>query len=185
MHVKTNVFCSGALVLPDKAGRIINVGGYSQTSTFGIRLYAPDGSPGVNGTNDWEENPNSLQLQVRVAYPSPCRIYRCSMISLFRLDVGIQLPFFFPMAASSLWAARQAQTPRRTRRLRFSLASLVDKQPSSSTSSSGQTQTTSIPFSMFSLVVAYSSVSLKRPIFWVPSRLLIHKGRILQRGTRP
>ena len=68
MHVKTDVFCSGAVVLPDKAARILNVGGWSLTSTFGVRLYAPDGSPGVNGTNDWEEDPDTLLLQVRVAY---------------------------------------------------------------------------------------------------------------------
>jgi hypothetical protein len=70
MHLQTDVFCSAAIVLPDKAARILNVGGWSLTSTFGIRLYAPDGSPGVNGTNDWEENPSDLQLQVRTAsYP--------------------------------------------------------------------------------------------------------------------
>jgi hypothetical protein len=77
MHLKTDVFCSAAVVLPDKAARILNVGGWSLASTFGIRLYAPDGSPGVNGTNDWEEDPNSLQLQVRIAYPSLCDVYRC------------------------------------------------------------------------------------------------------------
>lgn len=27
MHVKTDVFCSGSIILPDKAGRQINVGG--------------------------------------------------------------------------------------------------------------------------------------------------------------
>ncbi len=65
MHVKTDVWCSAAIVLPDKAARILNVGGWLQNSTIGIRLYTPDGSPGVNGTNDWEEDPNHLQLQVR------------------------------------------------------------------------------------------------------------------------
>ena len=64
MHPKTNVFCSGSLVLPDKSARQISVGGYSSESTFGIRLYTPDGSPGVNGTNDWEENLKELSLQV-------------------------------------------------------------------------------------------------------------------------
>ncbi|THH11527.1 hypothetical protein EW145_g572 [Phellinidium pouzarii] len=64
MHVKTDVFCSGSLTLPDKAGRLINVGGWSLVSTFGIRLYTPSGSAGVNGTTDWEENPNELELQV-------------------------------------------------------------------------------------------------------------------------
>jgi len=44
----TDVFCSAAVVLPDKAARILNVGGWSLTSMFGIRLYAPDGSPGVS-----------------------------------------------------------------------------------------------------------------------------------------
>jgi hypothetical protein len=29
MHVQTDVFCSGAIVLPDKGARIINVGGWS------------------------------------------------------------------------------------------------------------------------------------------------------------
>ena len=33
-------------------------------STFGIRLYTPNGVPGVNSTNDWEENGNLLHLQV-------------------------------------------------------------------------------------------------------------------------
>jgi hypothetical protein len=64
MHLKTDVFCSGGLILPDKAGRQINVGGWSLESTYGVRLYTPDGSPGVNGTNDWEENYDELALQV-------------------------------------------------------------------------------------------------------------------------
>ncbi|KAH9169414.1 copper radical oxidase [Lactarius sanguifluus] len=70
MHVKSDVFCSGAVVLPDKAGRILNVGGYSQRSMFGLRLYAPDGSAGVNGTNDWEEDPVNFILQSRRWYPT-------------------------------------------------------------------------------------------------------------------
>ena len=64
MHPKTDVFCSGSLILPDKGGRQINVGGWSLDSTFGIRFYTPDGSPGVNGTNDWEENWQEVGLQV-------------------------------------------------------------------------------------------------------------------------
>ncbi|KAF8500811.1 copper radical oxidase [Russula emetica] len=63
MHVETDVWCSAAIVLPDKAARILNVGGWLQNSTVGIRLYTPDGSAGVNGTNDWEEDPDHLQLQ--------------------------------------------------------------------------------------------------------------------------
>lgn len=66
MHVKTDVFCSGSLILPDRAARQLNVGGWSLESTYGIRLYAPDGGPGVNGTNDWEENWQEVSLQVRI-----------------------------------------------------------------------------------------------------------------------
>ncbi|SRR6266702_1489237 len=68
MHVKSDVFCSGSIVLPDKAARILNVGGWSLGSTYGVRLYAPDGTPGINGTNDWEEDPDNLQLQVGVVH---------------------------------------------------------------------------------------------------------------------
>ncbi|KAF8259546.1 copper radical oxidase [Lactarius quietus] len=70
MHLKTDVFCSAAVVLPDKAARILNVGGWAEDSVYGIRLYAPDGSPGVNGTNDWEENPDDLELLTARWYPS-------------------------------------------------------------------------------------------------------------------
>ncbi|KAH7906672.1 copper radical oxidase-like protein [Hygrophoropsis aurantiaca] len=70
MHVKTDVFCSGSIILPDKGGRQINVGGWSLESTFGVRLYTPDGSAGVNGTNDWEENVNELTLQRGRWYPT-------------------------------------------------------------------------------------------------------------------
>lgn len=41
MHPRTDVFCGASIVLPDRAGRQINVGGWSLVSTFGIRLYAP------------------------------------------------------------------------------------------------------------------------------------------------
>ncbi len=70
MHVKTDVFCSAAIILPDKAARILNVGGWTSSSSFGLRLYAPDGSAGVNGTNDWEEDANTFHLQVGVARSS-------------------------------------------------------------------------------------------------------------------
>jgi hypothetical protein len=64
MHIKTDVFCSGSVIMPDKAGRVINVGGWSEISTFGVRLYTPSGTLGVNGTTDWEENADELSLQV-------------------------------------------------------------------------------------------------------------------------
>lgn len=64
MHVKTDVFCSASIILPDKGARQLNVGGWSDDSTQGVRLYWPDGSAGVNGTHDWQENYNELHLQV-------------------------------------------------------------------------------------------------------------------------
>ena len=70
MHVKSDVFCAASLVLPDKAGRQITVGGWSVDSLYGIRLYAPDGSAGVNGTNDWEEDVHVLALQRGRWYPT-------------------------------------------------------------------------------------------------------------------
>ena len=68
--LKTDVFCSAGLVLPDKAGRQINIGGWSGNSRFGVRLYWPDGSPGVASVNDWQENMNEVALQVARWYPS-------------------------------------------------------------------------------------------------------------------
>jgi hypothetical protein len=70
MHVRTDVFCGASIVLPDRAGRQINIGGWSEISTKGVRLYTPSGSAGVNGTTDWEENYNSLHLQRQRWYPS-------------------------------------------------------------------------------------------------------------------
>jgi len=70
MHLKTDVFCSAGLILPDKAGRQLTIGGWSLDSTYGVRLYTPDGSAGVPGTNDWQENVNVLKLQRGRWYPS-------------------------------------------------------------------------------------------------------------------
>ncbi|KAK9789619.1 hypothetical protein SCARD494_08890 [Seiridium cardinale] len=70
MHVKTDIFCSAGVILPDKAGRQLTVGGWSLDSTYGIRLYWPDGTPGVNGTNDWEEDVSTLRLQDGRWYPT-------------------------------------------------------------------------------------------------------------------
>ncbi|KAG6919683.1 hypothetical protein DXG01_002626 [Tephrocybe rancida] len=70
MHIKTDVFCAGSVILPDKAGRQINVGGWSLESTFGLRLYTPTGTAGVNGTSDWEEDVNTLSLQRGRWYPT-------------------------------------------------------------------------------------------------------------------
>lgn len=71
MHVSSDVFCSAGAILPDIAGRVINLGGWSLNALLGVRLYTPTGRPGVNGTTDWEENDSVLALQV-------CFDYNCS-----------------------------------------------------------------------------------------------------------
>jgi hypothetical protein len=68
--LQTDVFCSAGLILPDLAGRQLSVAGWNGDSNFGIRLYWPDGSAGVPGTNQWVEDPGVLQLQVPRWYPS-------------------------------------------------------------------------------------------------------------------
>jgi hypothetical protein len=68
--LQTDVFCSAGLTLPDIAGRQITVGGWAGTSNFGVRMYWPDGSAGVPGTNQWQEDPGVLSLQVPRWYPS-------------------------------------------------------------------------------------------------------------------
>ncbi|MCJ1384634.1 hypothetical protein MMC17_007752 [Xylographa soralifera] len=68
--LQTDVFCSAGLTLPDRAGRQLDVGGWSGTSTFGIRMYWPDGSPGVWGVNEWQENAAEVALQTGRWYPS-------------------------------------------------------------------------------------------------------------------
>lgn len=70
MHVKTDVFCAGSVILPDKAGRQLNVGGWSLDSTFGLRIFTPDGVEGTNSTNDWEEDFETLSLQRGRWYPT-------------------------------------------------------------------------------------------------------------------
>ncbi|KAF2638282.1 galactose oxidase, partial [Massarina eburnea CBS 473.64] len=78
--IKSDLFCSAGLTMPDKAGRLINIGGWSLESTFGIRIYTPDGSPGVNGTNDWRENYQVLKLQKGRWYPTAMIMANGSML---------------------------------------------------------------------------------------------------------
>ena len=80
MHVKTDVFCSAGLTLPDRVGRQINIGGWSGTSLFGIRIYWPDGSPGVASTHDWQENVGELSLQIGRWYPSAMTMTNGSIV---------------------------------------------------------------------------------------------------------
>ena len=61
--LETDVFCSAGLTLPDKVGRQITIGGWAGQSNFGVRLYWPDGSAGVPGTNEWEEDAGVISLQ--------------------------------------------------------------------------------------------------------------------------
>lgn len=68
--LQTDVFCAAGLTLPDKVGRQLTAGGWAGESNFGVRLYWPDGSAGVNGTNQWVEDPGFLSLQVARWYPS-------------------------------------------------------------------------------------------------------------------
>ena len=70
LHVKTDVFCGASLVLPDKVGRQLNIGGWDADALYGVRLYWPDGSPGVPGKNDWQENYEEIHLQNGRWYPS-------------------------------------------------------------------------------------------------------------------
>jgi hypothetical protein len=70
MTLKTDVFCAAGVILPDKGGRQLTVGGWSGDSTYGVRLYWPDGSDGVPGTRDWEEDNANLRLQDGRWYPS-------------------------------------------------------------------------------------------------------------------
>lgn len=46
------------------------MGGWSGDSTYGVRVYTPDGAPGVPGRNDWQENVDVLRLQDGRWYPS-------------------------------------------------------------------------------------------------------------------
>jgi hypothetical protein len=70
LHVKSDIFCSAGVTLPDKAGRQLNIGGWAGASTYGVRIYWPDGSDGVWGTNDWQENVNEVSLLAGRWYPS-------------------------------------------------------------------------------------------------------------------
>ena len=105
MHPKTDVFCSASLILPDKAGRQINVGGWSLDSTYGIRFYTPDGSPGNPSTNDWEENFHEIALQVSHRLVMLNTSYICH-----RSAAGILVRRYCPMALLWSLAAKKEAT---------------------------------------------------------------------------
>lgn len=89
MHVTTDIFCSASVTLPDKAGRIMNVGGWSGISTYGVRLYLPDGSPGVPGVNDWQEDDEVLTLQKGRWYPGVMVMTNGSVLVSFSIVKSI------------------------------------------------------------------------------------------------
>ncbi|ESZ98504.1 hypothetical protein SBOR_1166 [Sclerotinia borealis F-4128] len=69
MHVKTDVFCSAGLILPDIVGRQIDVGGWSAESTYGVptapaspslELLPPTGAPVFNLDFLARTDPNNL-----------------------------------------------------------------------------------------------------------------------------
>ncbi|KAJ3102033.1 hypothetical protein HDU97_000875 [Phlyctochytrium planicorne] len=64
MHPKTDVFCSAIHMMPDAAGRILNVGGMRDEALSGVRVYFPsNGTAGGVGFTDWEER-SGTRLQV-------------------------------------------------------------------------------------------------------------------------
>ncbi|KAI0813023.1 copper radical oxidase [Xylaria sp. FL0064] len=80
LQLKTDVFCSASLVLPDKAGRQINVGGWSLESLYGVRLFTPQPGLGKNGTNDWEEDVTTLSLLDARWYPTAMMLSNGSVL---------------------------------------------------------------------------------------------------------
>ncbi|CAJ2513244.1 Uu.00g013630.m01.CDS01 [Anthostomella pinea] len=80
LQLKTDVFCSASLVLPDKAGRQINVGGWSGDSLIGVRLFTPQMGLGVNGTNSWEEDFTELALMDARWYPTAVMLSNGSVL---------------------------------------------------------------------------------------------------------
>lgn len=78
--IKTDIFCAAGLTMPDRAGRQINIGGWSLDSTFGVRILTPDGSPGVPGTSAWQEDVNTIKLQRGRWYPTGLVMANGSML---------------------------------------------------------------------------------------------------------
>ncbi|KAI1841627.1 hypothetical protein JX266_012180 [Neoarthrinium moseri] len=74
LQLKTDVFCSASLVMPDKAGRQINIGGWAGEDLHGVRLYTPDAPLGTQGSTQWEEDVNALRLMDPRWYPTACTL---------------------------------------------------------------------------------------------------------------
>src|SRR5262245_20357764 len=93
MHVLDEIFCSASIVLPDKTGRILNIAGWSDAANFGIRLLTPDGSFGVQGTKDWEQDPTNIVLQVSL-------LLRWSNLHFYDSHNAVQRPRWYPTAVT-------------------------------------------------------------------------------------
>ena len=78
--LKTDVFCSASLTMPDRAGRVINIGGWSGDSLFGVRMFTPSGTSGINGSSEWQENFNEISLQTTRWYPTGLMLPNGSML---------------------------------------------------------------------------------------------------------
>ncbi|KAF7543009.1 hypothetical protein G7Z17_g11090 [Cylindrodendrum hubeiense] len=83
LALKTDVFCSASFTLPDKAGRMINIGGWSAESVYGVRFFTPDSPQGVdNGTNVWEEDYTLLRLFDPRWYPTAIVLSNGSLLAM-------------------------------------------------------------------------------------------------------
>lgn len=80
LHVKTDIFCAAGVTLPDKAGRQLNVGGWSGRSTYGVRLFTPDGFDGTPGVSDWQEDETKISLLDGRWYPSAINLANGSVL---------------------------------------------------------------------------------------------------------
>jgi hypothetical protein len=91
------MFCSAGLVLPDKAGRVANLAGWNQQAVYGVRLYTPSGSPGHPGNTDWQEDVNTVRLQVRIfVFTIPCLIFAVVDKSLLCAETPLVSECFAP-----------------------------------------------------------------------------------------
>lgn len=173
MHVKSDIFCAGSVILPDKAARQLNVGGWSLDSTFGVRLYTPDGSDGVNGTNDWEESFPALKLQVHSRLILSC----CTPwadICIVSAAVGIPQLRFCRTVLSLLSVARPAATQPLNLTWKYYRNQLAVTPSLNLIGSDALILTICIRLCSFCLALIYLSVSLCPPPTLVSFRAIVN-----------
>lgn len=93
--------------LHDCLGRQINLGGWANDVTYGVRLYWPDGSAGVWGVNDWPENVE-VSLQTGRWYPTAMIMANGKLSNFYTYRLSLILC----QALSSLWVVTQGLTAR-------------------------------------------------------------------------